>query len=60
MLPRVLFLVDRLELEDQAKKVFEALLSADFQTVVYKERRDDWQSAEIVVSTVQSLLFNNK
>ena len=57
---RVLFLVDRLELEDQAKKVFEALLSADFQTVVYKERRDDWQSAEIVVSTVQSLLFNNK
>ena len=57
---RVLFLVDRLELEDQAKKVFVALLSADFQTVVYKERRDDWQRAEIVVSTVQSLLFNNK
>ena len=57
---RVLFLVDRLELEDQARKVFQALLSADFQTVVYKERRDDWQSAEIVVSTVQSFLFNNK
>ncbi len=57
---RVLFLVDRLELEEQARKVFSALLSADFQTVVYKERRDDWRSAEIVVSTVQSLLFNNK
>ena len=57
---RVLFLVDRLELEEQARKVFEALLSADFQTVVYKERRDDWQRAEIVVSTVQSFLFNNK
>ena len=57
---RVLFLVDRLELEEQARKVFNALLSADFQTVVYKERRDDWRSAEIVVSTVQSLLFNNK
>ena len=57
---RVLFLVDRLELEDQARKVFQALLSADFQTVVYKERRDDWRNAEIVVSTVQSLLFNNK
>ena len=57
---RVLFLVDRLELEEQARKVFEALLSADFQTVVYKERRSDWQSAEIVVTTVQSLLFNNK
>jgi len=57
---RVLFLVDRLELEDQTKKVFAALLSADFQTVIYKENRDDWRRAEIVVTTVQSLLFNNK
>jgi len=57
---RVLFLVDRLELEDQARKAFVALLSADFQTVIYKEKRDDWRRAEIVVSTVQSLLFNNK
>ena len=57
---RVLFLVDRLELEDQAHKVFTALLSADFHTIVYKENRNDWQRAEIVVTTVQSLLFNNK
>jgi type I restriction enzyme R subunit len=57
---RVLFLVDRLELEDQAKKAFIALLSADFKTVIYKENRDDWRRAEIVVTTVQSLLFNNK
>ncbi len=57
---RVLFLVDRLELEDQAWKAFVALLSADFQTVIYKENRDDWWRAEIVVTTVQSLLFNNK
>ena len=57
---RVLFLVDRLELEEQARKVFATLLSADFQTVIYKEKRDDWRRAEIVVSTVQSLLFNNK
>ena len=57
---RVLFLVDRLELEDQAKKAFVALLSADFKTVIYKENRDDWRRAEIVVTTVQSLLFNNK
>jgi len=57
---RVLFLVDRIELEDQAKKAFKALLSADFRTVVYKENRDDWRRAEIVVTTVQSLLFNNK
>ncbi len=57
---RVLFLVDRLELEDQARKAFKALLSADFKTVIYKEDRDDWRRAEIVVTTVQSLLFNNK
>ena len=57
---RVLFLVDRLELENQAYKAFTGLLSADFQTVIYKEKRDDWRRAEIVVTTVQSLLFNNK
>ena len=57
---RVLFLVDRLELEDQAKKAFAALLCADFQTVIYKDNRDYWRRAEIVVTTVQSLLFNNK
>ena len=57
---RVLFLVDRLELEDQAKKAFASQLSADFKTVIYKENRDDWRRAEIVVTTVQSLLFNNK
>src|SRR5216683_8030596 len=57
---RTLFLVDRLELEDQAKKAFAALLSADFKTVIYKENRGEWRRAEIVVTTVQSLLFNNK
>ncbi len=57
---RVLFLVDRLELEDQAKKSFHDVLSADYQTVIYKKNRDDWRRAEIVVTTVQSLLFNNK
>ncbi|MDI6783982.1 MAG: DEAD/DEAH box helicase family protein [bacterium] len=57
---RVLFLVDRLELEDQAKKNFIRWLKNDYTTVVYKENRDDWKKAEIVVTTVQSLLFNNK
>lgn len=57
---RVLFLVDRLELESQAVKAFTALLKNDFQTVIYKEKRDDWNKAEIVVTTVQSLLFDNK
>ena len=57
---RALFLVDRLELENQADKVFRDLLANDFSAVIYKERRDDWRRAEIVVTTVQSLLFNNK
>lgn len=57
---RVLFLVDRLELEDQAKKAFTKVLANDYQTVIYKENRDEWNRAEIVVTTVQALLFNNK
>lgn len=57
---RVLFLVDRLELEEQAWKAFTRVLANDFKTVIYKENRDDWRRAEIVVTTVQSLLFNNK
>ena len=57
---RVLFLVDRLELETQAWKNFVLYLKNDFTCVIYKEKRDDWRKAEIVVSTVQSLSFNNK
>jgi type I restriction enzyme R subunit len=56
----VLFLVDRLELEDQALKAFRKILANDYKSVIYKENRDDWRHAEIVVTTVQSLLFNNK
>jgi len=56
----ILFLVDRIELEDQAKKRFIQFLKNDFITVVYKENRDDWRKADVVVSTVQSLLSNNK
>jgi len=57
---RVLFMVDRLELEIQADKAFTEYLRNDFKTIIYKEQRDDWRHAEIVVTTVQSLLFNNK
>lgn len=57
---RVLFLVDRLELEDQAEKDFKEYLKNDYKCVIYKENRDDWRKAEIVVSTVQSFLFKNK
>ena len=57
---RVLFLVDRLELEDQAWKNFVKYLKNDFRCVLYKDNRDDWNKAEIVVSTVQSFTFDNK
>jgi len=57
---RVLFLVDRLELEDQAQKAFTEQLRNDYNCSIYKENRDDWRKADIVVSTVQSFLFNNK
>ncbi len=57
---RVLFLVDRLELESQAWKAFKDYLKNDYQCCIYKENRDDWRKNEIVVSTVQSFLFNNK
>lgn len=57
---RILFLVDRLELEEQARKDFTNYLKNDITTVVYKEKKNDWRKAEIVVTTIQSLLVNNK
>ena len=52
---RVLFLVDRLELEQQAYKNFQEYLSKDYTTYIYKEHKDNWNKAEIVISTIQSL-----
>ena len=57
---RILFLVDRLELENQAEKNFKNYLSKDYRTVIYKQSREDWKTAEIVISTVQSLSSQNK
>ncbi|NPV11925.1 MAG: DEAD/DEAH box helicase family protein [Ignavibacteria bacterium] len=57
---RVLFLVDRLELEEQAFKAFREYLKNDYTTVIYKENRDDWRKAEIVVSTIQTFLSKNR
>ena len=57
---RILFLVDRIELENQAYKNMVGYLKNDYTTVICKENRDDWHKAEIVVSTVQSLSSNNK
>jgi type I restriction enzyme R subunit len=55
---RVLFLVDRLELETQAYKNFINYL--DVTSVIYKKNRDDWRKAVVVITTIQSLLCGNK
>ncbi|MGA2545660.1 MAG: DEAD/DEAH box helicase family protein [Rectinemataceae bacterium] len=58
---RVLFLVDRLELETQAQeRAFVPYLAKDYTSVIYKHSRDDWRKADIVVSTVQTLLAGNR
>jgi len=57
---RILFLVDRLELEQQAQTNFEDYLKGDYISVIYKENRDDWRKAEIVVSTIQTFLSKNR
>jgi len=57
---RILFLVDRLELEKQAQKNFEDYLKGDCISLIYKENRDDWRKADIVVSTIQTFLSNNR
>ena len=53
---RVLFLVDRIELETQAQKEFHEVLKNDYRTVIWKANQSNWKSAEIVVSTVQSFV----
>jgi type I restriction enzyme, R subunit len=57
---RILFLVDRLELEEQARKDFETYLKNDMLTMVYKVNREEWRKADIVVTTIQSLMVNDK
>jgi type I restriction enzyme R subunit len=58
---RILFLVDRLELEKQAEKNFRLYLANDgIETVIYKQKRNDWKNAQVVVTTIQSLAAKNR
>jgi len=57
---RVLFLVDRIELEEQAAKAFNDYLGKDFTSTIYKKDREGWNKSQIVITTVQSLLVNNR
>lgn len=57
---RVLFLVDRLELEDQAQKAFDRYLGKDYLSVIYKDNKSSWANASIVVSTIQTFLAGDR
>lgn len=59
---RVLFLVDRIELELQAWKNFNDYLykDDDMRPVIYKRNKTDWQNAKIVITTIQSLSYDNR
>jgi len=57
---RVLFLVDRLELERQAQDSFDEYLGKDYRCVIYKENRDSWQNASVVISTIQTFLAGDR
>jgi type I restriction enzyme R subunit len=58
---RVLFLVDRLELERQAgERDLPKYLSKDYIIQIFKTKRNDWQKANVVVSTIQTFLASNK
>lgn len=58
---RILFLVDRLELENQARKNFRHYLANDgIDTVIYKQRRNEWKQAQVVITTIQSLATKNR
>ena len=53
--------MDRLELENQAWKNFNAYLANDgISTVIYKQKRRDWMQAQVVVTTIQSLAARNR
>jgi type I restriction enzyme R subunit len=57
---RVLFLVDRLELEDQAQKAFQSVFSKTRNVQIFKKNKDTWGNADILVSTIQSFQKNDR
>ncbi|MGL4759103.1 MAG: DEAD/DEAH box helicase family protein [Patescibacteria group bacterium] len=55
---RILFLVDRIELEDQAVKALKEIFKDEYFIGTYK--KGNWNKQHIVVSTIQSLLAGNR
>jgi len=57
---RILFLVDRIELERQAFKDLNKYLSNDYIVKIYKQNKKDWRSSSILISTIQSLMVGDR
>lgn len=59
---KVLFLVDRIELERQAIDSFKKTVAAvnGWTAATYKEDRQNWQNVTILVSTIQSFIKNDR
>lgn len=59
---KVLFLVDRIELEEQTIKSFKKTISVTngFTCATYKEDRQNWQNVTILVSTIQSFIKDDR
>lgn len=58
---RVLFLVDRIELENQAYNDLKGYLEKDgIKPVIYKQNKTDWADAQVVITTIQSLSYENR
>ncbi|MFT4244385.1 MAG: DEAD/DEAH box helicase family protein [Candidatus Woesearchaeota archaeon] len=59
---RVLFLVDRIDLEKQAQSDFKEYFNGDkkIEIGIYKDVRDDWHNCNILITTIQSLVKDNR
>ena len=57
---RVLFVVDRLELQAQAKANLEDYFGGSWRVAVLRENRDDWNKAHVVISTAQFLIAEDR
>jgi type I restriction enzyme, R subunit len=59
---RILFLVDRIDLEKQAFGDFKEYFQGDgnIQIGIYKENRTDWRDKNILVTTIQSIVKDDR
>lgn len=57
---RILFLVDRIELEEQAYKNLSKYLYNDYHVSILKRNFENWNTSDIIVSTIQTLMSNDK